>query len=81
MIFSFSSIIMYIMQEFDTVKYFIPIKSKWIFCRSGIIIIIIIIIIMISSFTVFAGALFVYQPGTNHAPRASVTKSIILFIC
>ena len=81
MIFSFSSIIMYIMQEFDTVKYFIPIKSKWIFCRSGIIIIIIIIIIMISSITVFAGALFVYQPGTNHAPRASVTKSIILFIC
>ena len=36
---------------------------------------------MISSITVFAGALFVYQPGTNHAPRASVTKSIILFIC
>ena len=61
------------MQKFDTVKYLIPIKSQWIFSRSGIIIII-IIIIMISSITVFAGALFVHQLGTNHAHRASVTQ-------
>ena len=59
------------MQKFDTVKYLIPIKSQWIFSRSGIII---IIIIMISSITVFAGALFVHQLGTNHAHRASVTQ-------
>ena len=37
-------------------------------------IIIIIIIIIISIITVFAGVLFVHQPGTNHAPRASVTQ-------
>ena len=29
---------------------------------------------MISSITVFAGALFVHQLGTNHAHRASVTQ-------
>ena len=34
----------------------------------------IIIIIIISFITVFAGVLFVHQPGTNHAPRASVTQ-------
>ena len=31
------------------------------------------IIIIFSSGTVFAGVLFVYQPGANHAPGASVT--------
>ena len=30
-------------------------------------------IIVISSITVFAGVLFVHQPGANHAPRALVT--------
>ena len=39
-----------------------------------LIIIIIIIIIIISFITVFAGVLFVHQPGANHAPRASVTQ-------
>ena len=39
-----------------------------------IIIIIIIIIIIVSIITVFAGVLFVHQPGANHAPRASVTQ-------
>ena len=39
-----------------------------------IIIIIIIIIIIVSSITVFAGVLFVHQPGANHAPGASVTQ-------
>ena len=34
----------------------------------------IIIIIIISFITVFAGVLFVHQPGANHAPRASVTR-------
>ena len=29
--------------------------------------------IIISFITVFAGVLFVHQPGANHAPRASVT--------
>ena len=38
------------------------------------IIVIIIIIIIFSIITVFAGALFVHQPGANHAPRASVTQ-------
>ena len=33
-----------------------------------------IIIIIISIITVFAGVLFVHQPGANHAPRASVTQ-------
>ena len=33
-----------------------------------------IIIIIISFITVFAGVLFVHQPGANHAPRASVTQ-------
>ena len=41
---------------------------------SMIIIIIIIIIIIVSIIKVFAGVLFVHQPGTNHAPRASVTQ-------
>ena len=39
-----------------------------------VIIIIIIIIIIISIITVFAGVLFVHQPGANHAPKASVTQ-------
>ena len=41
-----------------------------------IIIIIIsgIIIIIISSIAVFAGVLFVHQPGANRAPGASVTQ-------
>ena len=39
-----------------------------------IIIIIIIINVIISSVTVFAGVLFVHQPGANHAPRKSVTQ-------
>ena len=34
----------------------------------------IIIIIIISFITVFAGVLFVHQPGANHPPRASVTQ-------
>ena len=33
-----------------------------------------IIIIIISSIIVFAGVLFVPQPGANHAPGASVTQ-------
>ena len=32
------------------------------------------IIIIVSIITVFAGVLFVHQPGANHAPRASVTQ-------
>ena len=39
-----------------------------------IIVIIIIIIIIVSTITVFAGVLFVHQPGANHAPGASVTQ-------
>ena len=39
-----------------------------------ITIVIIIIIIIVSSITVFAGVLFVHQPGANHAPGASVTQ-------
>ena len=39
-----------------------------------IIIIFLVIIIIISFITVFAGVLFVHQPGANHAPRASVTQ-------
>ena len=39
-----------------------------------IIIIINIIIIIVSIITVFAGVLFVHQPGANHAPRESVTQ-------
>ena len=35
---------------------------------------VIIIIIIVSIITVFAGVLFVHQPGANHAPRASVTQ-------
>ena len=38
-----------------------------------IIITIIIIINIVSSVTVFAGVLFVHQPGANHALGASVT--------
>ena len=33
----------------------------------------VIIIIIISTITVFAGVLFVHQPGANHAAGASVT--------
>ena len=33
-----------------------------------------IIIIIVSTITVFAGVLFVYQPGANHAPGALVTQ-------
>ena len=36
--------------------------------------VIIIIIIIISFIAVFAGVLFVHQPGADHAPRASVTQ-------
>ena len=39
-----------------------------------IIIIISSIIIIISSIAVFAGVLFVHQPGANRAPVASVTQ-------
>ena len=39
-----------------------------------IIIIITIIIVIVSTITVFAGVLFVHQPGANHAPGASVTQ-------
>ena len=39
-----------------------------------IAIIITVIIIIVSIITVFAGVLFVHQPGANHAPRASVTQ-------
>ena len=35
---------------------------------------IVIIIIIVSIITVFAGVLFVHQPGANHAPRTSVTQ-------
>ena len=47
--------------------------------EAGFVIIIIyfslllLLIIVISSITVFAGVLFVHQPGANHAPRALVT--------
>ena len=37
-------------------------------------IIFVVVIIIISIITVFAGVLFVHQPGANHAPRASVTQ-------
>ena len=33
-----------------------------------------IIIIIVSTITVFAGVLFVHQPGANHPPGASVTQ-------
>ena len=36
--------------------------------------VIVIIIIIFSIITVFAGVLFVHQPGANHTPRASVTQ-------
>ena len=39
-----------------------------------IIVVAVIIIFIISIITVFAGVLFVHQPGANHAPRASVTQ-------
>ena len=39
-----------------------------------IIINIIMIIITIPFIKVFAGVLFVHQPGANHAPKASVTQ-------
>ena len=39
-----------------------------------VIIIIISIIIITSSIAVFAGVLFVHQPGANRAPGASVTQ-------
>ena len=32
----------------------------------------VLIIIIVSIITVFAGVLFVHQPGANHAPRASL---------
>ena len=33
------------------------------------------LLLLLSAFvTVFAGVLFVHQPGANHAPRASVTQ-------
>jgi len=35
---------------------------------------VIMIIIIISIIAVFAGVLYVRQPGANHAPRASVTQ-------
>ena len=44
------------------------VRLTWFDCN------IIIIIDIISSVTVFAGVLFVHQPGANHAPRASVTQ-------
>ena len=34
----------------------------------------VLIIIIVSTITVFAGVLFVHQPGANHAPGASVTQ-------
>ena len=30
--------------------------------------------VLISTFSVFAGVLFVHEPGANHAPGASVTQ-------
>ena len=50
-------------------------EQDWFYAlqNSTVSIFIIIIIIIISFITVFAGVLFVYQPGANHAPRASVT--------
>ena len=45
-------------------------QSLQLFFIATIIIIIIIIIIIV----VFAGVLFVYQSGANHAPRASATR-------
>ena len=38
-----------------------------------LLLLIIIIIIIIYTITVFPGVLLVHQPGTNHAPGASVT--------
>ena len=34
----------------------------------------VIIIIVVSFVTIFAGVLFVHQPGADHAPGASVTQ-------
>ena len=45
-------------------------RNSVLFTQFIIIIIIIIIIVSI----IFAGVLFVHQPGANHAPRASVTQ-------
>ena len=36
-------------------------------------VLLLLLLLFISSFTVFAGVLFVDQPCTNHAPGASVT--------
>ena len=35
---------------------------------------IIIVVVGVFFITVFAGVLFVHQPGANHAPKASVTQ-------
>ena len=43
-----------------------PVKNR--------LLVILVIIIIVSSVTVFAGVLFVDQPGANHAPGASVTQ-------
>ena len=51
--------------EFLTCKW----QLAWNMLIKFVYIIIIIIIIIISIITVFAGVLFVHQPGANHTPR------------
>ena len=59
----------------DIVVLCLPFSLSFIIIISFVVIIIIIIIIIIVSIiTVFAGVLFVHQPGANHTPRASVTQ-------
>ena len=50
------------------------IKESFFFKIKNIYGEIIIIIFIVSIITVFAGVLFVHQPGANHTPRASVTQ-------
>ena len=40
----------------------------------------VLIIIIVSIITVFAGVLFVHQPGANHAPRASSLLLLLLLL-
>ena len=40
-----------------------------------LLLLLLLLLLFISSFTVFAGVLFVHQPCTNHAPGASVSDS------
>ena len=62
------------MHEGPGIYFSITIKELVAHCFLGRLNECFIIIIIVSIITVFAGVLFVYQPGANHAPRASVTQ-------